>query len=208
MVLDVGAGTGRYALPLAKLAQHVTALDPSPAMLARLGEKMRAQSVTNIDFLQTTLEDATLATHDVVLAAWSLYRQEDILARLRQLVEATRRTLIVIDGDSGLFLPHERPHEPSRAEIWGKGQGIPNYLYFAGMLWEIGVRADVRVVYHRRNYQGATPRDIAVQLAPAIAQPSEIERFALGLTALLTHDDDGYHYSSTTPVGMVIWNRS
>ena len=38
-VVDFGAGTGRVALPLAEFGYRVTAVDPSPAMLARLAEK-------------------------------------------------------------------------------------------------------------------------------------------------------------------------
>lgn len=206
-VLDVGAGTGRYTLPLAREARRVTALDPSPAMLARLHAKMNAEGLSNIDFLEATLEDAELTPHDLVLAAWSLYRQRDILASLRKLTQAARRALVIVDGDSGLFLPGERAHEPARAEVWGKTPGIPNYLYFAGMLWQIGVRAEVRVTHHARAYQGATPREIAEQLAPAAAKPGEIDRFTERLAPLLDRTNGVYHYRSATPVGVVIWQR-
>ncbi len=206
-VLDVGAGTGRYTLPLAHATRRVTALDPSPDMLARLREKLEAQDVTNVDLLQSTVEAAELVPHDLVLAAWSLYRQRDILASLRKLTQAARRALVIVDGDSGLFLPGERTHEPARAEVWGKTPGIPNYLYFAGMLWQIGVRAEVQVVYHERAYQGARPREIAEQIAPAAAKPGEIDRFTERLTPLLERTNGVYHYRSATPVGVVIWQK-
>ncbi len=38
-VLDVGAGTGRVALDLARVGHHVTALDRDPALLAALAER-------------------------------------------------------------------------------------------------------------------------------------------------------------------------
>lgn len=116
--------------------------------------------------------------------------------------------LVIIDGDSGLFLPDERPHESLRAAIWDKGPGIPNYLYFAGMLWQMGVRANVRVVYHQRTYQGATPGEIAAQLTPAAAKPDEIDQFATGIAPLLAQAEGGYHYHSKSPVGMMIWSKS
>ena len=43
-VVDFGAGTGRVALPLAELGYRVTAVDPSPAMLARLADKQRTDA--------------------------------------------------------------------------------------------------------------------------------------------------------------------
>ncbi len=47
--LDIGAGAGRYALPLALHAGRVIALDPSAAMLAALREGMTRHGVANID---------------------------------------------------------------------------------------------------------------------------------------------------------------
>ena len=46
--LDIGAGAGRYALPLALRVSGVIAIDPSPAMLAGLGDGIRELGVSNI----------------------------------------------------------------------------------------------------------------------------------------------------------------
>jgi CTP:molybdopterin cytidylyltransferase MocA/SAM-dependent methyltransferase len=46
--LDIGAGAGRYALPLARIAAEVIALDPSESMLAALDEDARAHEIGNV----------------------------------------------------------------------------------------------------------------------------------------------------------------
>lgn len=46
--LDVGAGAGRYALPLARIVREVIALDPSAGMLASLEEQRREHGIDNI----------------------------------------------------------------------------------------------------------------------------------------------------------------
>jgi len=46
--LDIGAGAGRYALPLALLVREVIAVDPSDGMLAALQELMAAHDIANI----------------------------------------------------------------------------------------------------------------------------------------------------------------
>ena len=51
-VLDVGAGTGRLAVPIARTAAHVTALDPSEGMLSVLRERMAAAGHTNYSCVQ------------------------------------------------------------------------------------------------------------------------------------------------------------
>ena len=52
-VLDVGAGTGRLAVPVDRTAALVTALDPSEGMLAVLRERMTAARLTNYSALKT-----------------------------------------------------------------------------------------------------------------------------------------------------------
>jgi SAM-dependent methyltransferase len=47
-VLDVGAGTGRVTLDLARHGHHVTALDRDPALLAELARRARGLSVETV----------------------------------------------------------------------------------------------------------------------------------------------------------------
>ncbi|MCL0106987.1 class I SAM-dependent methyltransferase, partial [Thermodesulfovibrionales bacterium] len=44
-VLDIGAGTGAFALPLAQLVKAVTVVEPSVEMLARLRRKMDTNTI-------------------------------------------------------------------------------------------------------------------------------------------------------------------
>ncbi len=46
--LDIGAGAGRYALPLALRVREVVALDPSPGMLAALREQAAEHRIANV----------------------------------------------------------------------------------------------------------------------------------------------------------------
>ena len=207
-LLDVGAGTGRFALPLAGRVRHVTALDHSAAMLAILRQKMGRATLNddmgNIAIVEAAWEEVQVERHDVVLAAWSLYRQPDILAALRKLVATTRRLLLIVDGD--ITIP---PHEELMASIWGAKEpsGVPKYLYFLGALWQIGIRADVRIVHETRSYYGSSPQAIAQQLAPSHATPAEIERFTSALLPRLRRQEHGCSYAFPFTVGVLIWHR-
>lgn len=55
-VLDVGTGTGRYALKLARRGATVTAVDQSPEMLALAQQAARSERL-NIDFRLASLDD-------------------------------------------------------------------------------------------------------------------------------------------------------
>ncbi len=53
-VLDIGAGGGRYALPLALHAREVVAVEPSEAMRSVLAEGMAEHGIDNIRVVETT----------------------------------------------------------------------------------------------------------------------------------------------------------
>ncbi len=63
-VLDVGCGTGNYALSLAKRAGWVTGFDISPKMIAHARENAAAAGAKNIDFRVLDWETADLAALD------------------------------------------------------------------------------------------------------------------------------------------------
>jgi SAM-dependent methyltransferase len=51
-VVDIGAGTGQFALVAARLFGHVTAVDISPAMVAALRERAEAAGLANLECVQ------------------------------------------------------------------------------------------------------------------------------------------------------------
>lgn len=207
IVLDVGAGTGRFTLPLAQRARQVTALDHSAAMLKILGRKKKDLVQNNITVLETAWETACVAPHDVVLAAWSLYRQVDILAAMQKLIKTTDQTLIIIESDDD---DPQYPHHQLIAEIWEQPpkQTLSKYLLFLGVLWQLGLQADVRVVYETRYVVADSPRQLAQQLGPCQATPTEIDEFTRRLHPLLKYEAARWHYRFTHPIEILTWQRT
>jgi len=73
-VLDAGAGTGRYALKLARRGGYVTAIDDCPEMLA-VAEDVALKEDLNIDFHLASLENHlpfNTGTFDLVICALTL----------------------------------------------------------------------------------------------------------------------------------------
>ena len=99
-VLDVGAGTGRLSVPIAKQVKSVTALDPSKGMLACLHENIEKEGITNVTTINKRWEDIELGVdiepHDVVIACHSL-GMLDIQEALTKMDAASKRYVYTIN---------------------------------------------------------------------------------------------------------------
>ncbi|HEX5467340.1 MAG TPA: NTP transferase domain-containing protein [Candidatus Limnocylindrales bacterium] len=97
--LDVGAGAGRYALPLARRVREVVALDPSPAMLGALRELQAKHGIDNVTIIEGRWPlgpDATLPGADVALMAHVGYDIEAIGPFLDAFEAAAKRTCLAL----------------------------------------------------------------------------------------------------------------
>jgi SAM-dependent methyltransferase len=141
-LLDVGAGAGRYAVPLAATAGRVTAVEPSAAMRRHLAERVEAAGLTNVRIVPATWEEAVVEPHDVVLAAHILYPIADIVPFVQKLVANARRAwflTIRVEPMGAEFAPLWR-------DIWGTPYPVePTLLDLYLLLFSLGLRANVRL---------------------------------------------------------------
>ncbi len=85
--LDVGAGFGALAVPLARRMDRVTALEPSAAMAAGLREEVVRAGVSNVALIEAPWGAAPVAPHDLVVCA----HVSPVLRRGSSLLEAVAR---------------------------------------------------------------------------------------------------------------------
>jgi SAM-dependent methyltransferase len=90
-VLELGAGTGRIAVPLARQGHAITALDRAPAMLRALREKLEALNLTaHIEPVEGDMCALPFAddSFDLVISPFNalmhLYTWDELLACLRE----------------------------------------------------------------------------------------------------------------------------
>lgn len=99
--LDVGAGAGRYAFPLALAVREVIALDPSPAMVAALEDGIREHRLANVRIVEgrwpaAAQQLAPLPCADVSLIANVGHDTEDIGPFVAALDAAARRACVAV----------------------------------------------------------------------------------------------------------------
>ncbi|WP_322510847.1 class I SAM-dependent methyltransferase [Chloroflexus sp.] len=201
-LLDIGAGTGRFALPIARLVRAVTALDQSSAMLSILSHRAAQQGITNLRLLEADWPDVIVEPHDVTLAAWSLYRQLDLATALQQMAAVTRRLLIIIDS-----VASDPPHRSlieHHCGGWHEARW-PHHLLIAGALWQQGLLAEVRIVNEECVISGSSPEAIVRQMVSTDTPASIVTAMARDVTPLLVRHADGWRYAYRQPVGVVIW---
>lgn len=120
LVVDIGSGTGQFALAVAPACARVVAVDVSTVMLERLRAKVAARGSANVDLVQAgflTYEHAG-APADIIYSRYALHHLPDAwkaiaLARLRRILRpggALRLWDIVYD-----FPAHEAEE---RLEAW------------------------------------------------------------------------------------------
>ena len=94
--VDVGAGAGRFTIPLGRDVARVVAVEPNESMRQALQRDVQRAGLTNVEIIGTRWETASGVTGDVVLAAHVVYPILEIAAFLQRLDAAARRCAAVV----------------------------------------------------------------------------------------------------------------
>lgn len=140
-VLDIGAGTGAWSAFLAPRAASVTAVERSPAMIARLRANLAARGIGNVRIVQGGWPEVAVEPHDYALCAHAAYWHPDLPAFVRRMSASTRRACFLVLRDprrDGIMA------EASR-HIRGHPMDSPNFTVAHHVLLQVGIRPHVLV---------------------------------------------------------------
>jgi SAM-dependent methyltransferase len=209
--LDIGAGAGRYALPLALRTREVVALDPSAAMLAALREQAAEHGIANVRTIEARWpadpSAGPVPAADAALIANLGYDVEEIGQFLDAMEAAAGRICVAILAD-------RQPSQPAHA-FWPPVHGeeraaLPAFDDFLVLLRARG--REPREVRVPRPPRGFPSRDELVHwlrnqlfLEPGSAKDAvlarELER------RIVARPDGTCGLSSQVPMatGIVVW---
>lgn len=203
-VVDIGAGAGRWTVPLARAVRRVTAVEPTPAMEEMLREKVAAAGLTNVDIVPATWEDADVAEHDVVLGAHSIYMSPDLAGFVGKMERCAR---------SACYLEMRLPPaggivaELTRA-VHGRLHDSPNAVVAYNALHELGIEASV-LVKDKVRYETSETFDDAVERATRqlrLASPGEHEALIREVLARrLVQTEAGYRWPDGVRSALLWW---
>ena len=139
-LLDVGAGGGRLALPLALTCQTVTAVEPSPSMCSVLRETALKHHIGNVPIVESGWMEASVEPADVVLCSHVVYVVEEIGPFVRKMDSHARHLVLAV-----LF---QSPPQSAMYGLWERVHGekrhaLPSLPEFLPVLEELGIRPEV-----------------------------------------------------------------
>ena len=135
-LLDVGAGAGRFALPLALRCRHVTAVEPSSSMGETLRHLATETGITNVTLVARPWEEAEVEPADVVLSAHVIYSLEDIGAFVLKLTAHARQQVLM----PTFMRPPSARYDSLWCRVYGEDrQTLPGAAELMEVLWELGL---------------------------------------------------------------------
>ena len=209
-VLDVGGGAGRFALPLATRAKHVTVVEPSEEAVSMLRERAAEADLSNITVISERWEDADVEATDLVLCSLVLHHVPEGAAFITKMQEnASSRVAILemMEAPSALEVPfYERVYGAVPTAM----PGVPELLQ---LLWAMDIHPDVTMLPPETPAMGRDRDEITSQLRRRFDveenTPAD-SRLLAALDELLEETPNGYTVSGIAPrrAAIITWQTT
>lgn len=156
-VIDVGAGSGFFALPLARRGFEVRAVEPSRAMLSILRRKTGGVNPAGIRLYQTGWERWRGDYADALICIHSLYPMRNHRAALLKMLRSAGRRIVLVRAASGT----RNVSDILRRELVKQREAIDFSALVADFLRENGIHYGSREIEQRRSFAFDDPGDEA-----------------------------------------------
>jgi hypothetical protein len=144
ILIDVGAGGGRMALPLALHCRQVVAVEPSPSMARVLEQQAQEHGIGNIALVQASWEEAEVEPADLTLCCHVLYTVQEIRPFLKRLESHSRKRVLIVLYDA----PPQSQIYPLWQEIHGEERlPLPSLPELEEVLHELGIEAQIEMLF-------------------------------------------------------------
>ena len=217
-VLDVGAGTGRLSIPMARMVKSVTALDQSTGMLSCLQENVASEGIKNIHCIQKNWQDVAgdeLEKHDVVISSNSL-GVYDLKAALTKMDSLAKRAVYIFtfadgvrdDGFRRFLKEGKADHNGGHGRRRKDEIGPAGYLMIYNLLADMGILADIKIMqwHSKENYKSLDEAVADWKEMHEISDEKEPELREF-LSARLVKDGDGMCMRRDHKQVLISWQK-
>jgi SAM-dependent methyltransferase len=206
-VLDIGAGIGRWTLPLAGKARHVTAVEPLEGMRRVLGERVAARGIAHLEIVGVPWGRAEVAPHDVAIAAHATYATPDLLGFVEKMERSARQICYL-----ALRLPaHDGVIGELSQTIHGLWHDSPNFIVGYNLLLSAGRYPNVLIERNPARYW--TDPTIEAAMARArrhlrLADDRQDATIRDVLARRLLRIDQGFRWPDCMRSALIWWHPS
>lgn len=211
-VLDIGAGPGTYALPLAKRGCRVTVVEPSPVMREMLAARINQEKITSITVIPKRWEDVEPqelgAPYDAVIASFSLTMM-DMAAALKKMQTCCSGTVHL-----WWFLTEPVWAQVNR-DLWpllhgGTFPGEPTADWLWQILYELGIYAGIEPEAEVSRSRYADIDEAVEEFRQRLNCTTKAHEEILRnyLQAVLRQDGDGFVLGNGTRSAHIRWNTA
>jgi FkbM family methyltransferase len=205
-VLDIGAGIGRWTIPIARKVARVTAIEPLAGMREVLLERIASLGVANITVRESAWQDAEVPPHDIAIASHSTYVTADLVAFAQKMDRHARRTCYL-----ALRVPaHDGIIGELSQRIWGRWHDSPNFIVGYNLLLSAGFYASALVEPKPVRYWKDPTLEDAVARARRHLHLRDSAHDAVireSLTRRLVLREGMYHWPDAMRSALVWWDK-
>jgi ubiquinone/menaquinone biosynthesis C-methylase UbiE len=211
-VLDIGAGPGTLAIPLAPLVREVTAVEPGEGMVKILKKHMQEKGIHNISCIRKRWEDIDPdkdldGQYDVVIASLSL-TMNDIRAALETMDTVSSCYVY-------LFWFVDSPFwERMYLDLW---EPLHGSTYYPGpkadcvfnVLYQMGIYPNVEMLPLQKEYRFATLDEMLAFFKGRfnIKTPEQEQVLADYLTPLIRQEGNAVVISGDSTFAQIWWKK-
>lgn len=209
-VLDIGAGTGRLAIPFARIASMVTAVEPSPQMLEVLKEEIKSFGIENIDCIQKRWEDVDVkrdltGQYDLVVASFSL-GFVDIRGAIEKMIAASSKCICIMwfAGEPSWDADYKR----ISSALFGKTgrQSMPKSDILFNVLYQMGIYPNINVFDFEMLHRFGSLDEATDYFAEKFNATSSTQRSVLNeLLSEILEDHNGQWILPYRSTNMMFW---
>ncbi len=142
-VLDVGGGSGRFALPLATRSNLVTVVERSADSVELLKSRAEEAGITNITVINEPWEDATAPMADMVLCSLVLHHVAEVGPFVEKLQRYAKDRVVVVEmGETPGYVDR-----PFFQRVHGSvPTPLPGLAKVLELLWSMDIYPDVEML--------------------------------------------------------------
>jgi SAM-dependent methyltransferase len=209
-ILDIGAGPGTYAIPLASRGCPVTVIEPSPVMRELLEARIKKEKIKNITVIPKRWEDTQNSelegSFDVVIASFSLTMMDigEALEKMRACCRGTVHLFWFLTPPAWVQVNKDLwPHLHG-----GTFPGEPTAEWLWQVLYEMGIYANLSVEsgLPPSRYTDAEEAVDEFRLRLNCTTPAQEETVRNYFNTVLRQDGDGMVLGNGTRVAHIWWS--